>query len=176
VAVAMRRRRWPAQRFSRSRVDWRSCSNSSPELRILLSDGERARINEHLAVATAPGLVAGVWKLLAKRPEFVVRLDEGLKAPRNYFRKLCQQEEMLNDRNKVVPGPGLEPGYSASKADVLPIRRSRNCTEKFSREVSIRPITPLTAYSANWCSEERCKSLPCQEACAGSHARSQRFC
>src|SRR6266536_6086988 len=26
----------------------------------------------------------------------------------------------------MVPGPGLEPGYSASKADVLPIRRSRN--------------------------------------------------
>src|SRR5260370_36455591 len=27
----------------------------------------------------------------------------------------------------MVPGPGLEPGYSAPKADVLPIRRSRNC-------------------------------------------------
>src|SRR5207245_7268661 len=27
---------------------------------------------------------------------------------------------------RMVPGPGLEPGYSASKADVLPIRRSRN--------------------------------------------------
>jgi hypothetical protein len=26
----------------------------------------------------------------------------------------------------LVPGPGLEPGYSAPKADVLPIRRSRN--------------------------------------------------
>ena len=26
----------------------------------------------------------------------------------------------------MVPGPGLEPGYSAPKADVLPIRRSRN--------------------------------------------------
>ena len=39
----------------------------------------------------------------------------------------------------MVPGPGLEPGYSASKADVLPIRRSRNCIEKFSRQVSIRP-------------------------------------
>ena len=43
----------------------------------------------------------------------------------------------------MVPGPGLEPGYSASKADVLPIRRSRNCREKFSREVSIRPNTSL---------------------------------
>ena len=39
----------------------------------------------------------------------------------------------------MVPGPGLEPGYSASKADVLPIRRSRNSREKFSRQVSIRP-------------------------------------
>src|SRR5262249_53153709 len=26
----------------------------------------------------------------------------------------------------LVPGPGLEPGYSAPKADVLPIRRSRS--------------------------------------------------
>src|SRR6266852_6793476 len=26
---------------------------------------------------------------------------------------------------RLVPGPGLEPGYSAPKADVLPIRRSR---------------------------------------------------
>src|SRR5260370_28596070 len=26
----------------------------------------------------------------------------------------------------LVPGPGLEPGYSAPKADVLPIRRSQN--------------------------------------------------
>ena len=32
----------------------------------------------------------------------------------------------LAGANKMVPGPGLEPGYSASKADVLPIRRSRN--------------------------------------------------
>ena len=32
----------------------------------------------------------------------------------------------LEQANKMVPGPALEPGYSASKADVLPIRRSRN--------------------------------------------------
>ena len=28
-------------------------------------------------------------------------------------------------QGSLVPGPGLEPGYSAPKADVLPIRRSR---------------------------------------------------
>jgi hypothetical protein len=42
----------------------------------------------------------------------------------------------------MVPGPGLEPGYSASKADVLPIRRSRNNELKFTREVLIRPNCP----------------------------------
>ena len=34
---------------------------------------------------------------------------------------------------EMVPGPGLEPGYSAPKADVLPIRRSRKRSQKFSR-------------------------------------------
>lgn len=34
----------------------------------------------------------------------------------------------------MVPGPGLEPGYSAPKADVLPIRRSRNSCKNFSRK------------------------------------------
>src|SRR5581483_10499247 len=36
----------------------------------------------------------------------------------------------------LVPGPGLEPGYSAPKADVLPIRRSRKRSQilpKFRR-------------------------------------------
>src|SRR5229473_2623521 len=33
----------------------------------------------------------------------------------------------------LVPGPGLEPGYSAPKADVLPIRRSRNGRRNCSR-------------------------------------------
>ena len=42
----------------------------------------------------------------------------------------------LAGANKMVPGPGLEPGYSASKADVLPIRRSRNCPRNFSRHLS----------------------------------------
>ncbi len=47
----------------------------------------------------------------------VVRLPDG----RNETRR-----NLAGDR--MVPGPGLEPGYSASKADVLPIRRSRNNT------------------------------------------------
>src|SRR5262249_5522663 len=39
----------------------------------------------------------------------------------------------------LVPGPGLEPGYSAPKADVLPIRRSRNRSWNCSREKRAHP-------------------------------------
>ena len=41
---------------------------------------------------------------------------------------------MLTDFAGVSDFEGLD-----SKADVLPFRRSRNCREKFSREVSIHP-------------------------------------
>ena len=47
------------------------------------------------------------------------------------WRMLLKSETVeLAVANKMVPGPGLEPGYSASKADVLPIRRSRNYRDR----------------------------------------------
>lgn len=35
------------------------------------------------------------------------------------------REQGIRKEGKLVPGRGLEPRYSAPKADVLPIRRSR---------------------------------------------------
>jgi copper resistance protein D len=45
--------------------------------------------------------------------------------PRNVVGRDLVEEGKNLTHGSLVPGPGLEPGYSAPKADVLPIRRSR---------------------------------------------------